>query len=82
MSSLFDVLDKQLCQAVKGVKYESGSQKQRRKSAATKVTPEWFKHMKADSDTLESSSSSSSEDEGASAQRCKKKNKSRRSSSK
>ena len=38
VSNQFDVLEKQLHQAVKGVKYESSSQKRRHKSAATNIT--------------------------------------------
>ena len=80
--SVFDVPVKQLHQAVKGVKYESGSQKKRHKSATTEVTPERFKCKQEDSDTLDINSSSSSDDEGASARKCKMDKKSRRSSSK
>ena len=82
VSSLLDVLEKQLCQAVKGVKYESGWQKKISKTSATEVTPEWFKLRKADSDTLESRSSSSNDDKGASARRHRRQKKSKKSSSK
>ena len=69
MSSIFNVLEKQLHQTIKGVKYESGSQKKRHKSAATKVTPENFKYRKEDSNTLDISSSSS-DNKGASTRKC------------
>ena len=77
VSNQFDVSEKQLHQAVKGVKYESSSQKWRHKSSAAQVSHDQFKLRRQDSDNLESSSSSSSDDEGAHARRPKKKRKSK-----
>ena len=60
-SSQFEVPEKKLWTALKGVKYESGFQRKRRKSKST-MTPDRFKEKAHDS-SEDSSSSSSSDDE-------------------